>query len=116
MVPIILPGLIGVLPQTRKLIIFIIIWTKVGHIEGGRDSILSREVDVVSTRTNLLNDLKWTIRPWHKRGFTLARESFFPQMDPSQVSRLKLCILSMLVCMLLGLLIGFLNPFPHLGV
>jgi len=68
----------------------------------------------MSIWTYLLKNLKWSIRPWHELGLTLAWESFHSQMDPNQVSRLKMSILPVLVGMILSLIIRRLNPFCNI--
>jgi len=38
------------------------VWAKTGHVKGGGDSVITRKVHLVGIWTNLLKDLKWTIR------------------------------------------------------
>ena len=82
MVPIILPGLVWVWRQTWNFYSLIKVWPKISHIKGGRDPIISREVNLLCIRANLLQNLKGAIGPWHDLGLTFAWKPFLSHMDP----------------------------------
>jgi len=115
MVSIIPPGLVKVCPQTWKRLVFKV-GTMVGNIKSCKNSIITGKVYFICIGTNLLNDFKGTIRSRHQLGLVLGRKSLLPQVNPYQVSRLKMNLSLVLVGIVHRSFISFGNAITDLGM
>ena len=116
LIPIILPGMKRVFPQTWKLIFLIQIRTQIGHIESGGYPIVSVQFNLVGIRVNLFQYFERPIGSRELLGFPFAWKPFLSQMDPHEIPRLELDISPALVGLDLVVLIKLLNSSPYLGM
>ena len=109
-----LPRLIKTCPQVHLVFLILIVRRKIWNIKGCWNSIITRQLNLVSILPNALKHPKWTISSRHQLRRSLRGKLHFPKMNPNQIILLESCWFPMLISLLAILLVFLQNSSSDL--